>query len=104
MFEHPVAESVKVKVTSPAALTAITPPSAIVAMLLSELLQTPPVLGIAVIVEFTQVTLDEVVTTGKGCTVIVPLAVAEPQPSGVISYAKVPLCVGVPLMIILSES
>ena len=69
VFEHPVAESVKVKVTSPADLTAITPPSVIVAMLLSELLQTPPVIGVAVIVEFTQVKLDDTFTSGNGCTI-----------------------------------
>ena len=77
VFEQPVAESVKVKVTSPADLTAITPPSVIVAMLLSELLQTPPVIGNAVIVEFTQVKLDEVLTSGNGCTVTELVVVFE---------------------------
>jgi hypothetical protein len=48
-----------------------------VAMLLSELIQVPPVLGMAVIVEFTQVTLDEVFTTGNGLTVIELVVVFE---------------------------
>ena len=75
-----------------------------VAMLLSELIQVPPVPGMAVIVELTQVTSEEVLTSGKEWTVIVPVVVVEPQPSGVISYSKVPLCIGVPLMIIVLAS
>ena len=55
----------------------ITPPSVIVAMLLSELIQVPPVPGMAVIVEFTQVKLDVVFTTGNGLTVTELVVVFE---------------------------
>jgi hypothetical protein len=75
-----------------------------VAMLLSELRQLPPTLGVAVIVEFTHVALDDTLTTGNDLTVIVPVAVAEPQPSGVMTYMKVPVCVGFPLMVMVLES
>ena len=59
-----------------------------VAMLLSELLQEPPVLGVAVIVEFTQVTLDEVLTTGNGCTIMANGVIFE-HPVAVFVYLNV---------------
>jgi hypothetical protein len=40
-----------------------------VAILLSELRQLPPALGVALIVEFTHVALDDTLTTGNKLTV-----------------------------------
>jgi hypothetical protein len=48
-----------------------------VAMLLSELRQLPPTLGVAVIVEFTHATLDDTLTTGKDLTVTEVVVVFE---------------------------
>jgi hypothetical protein len=66
VFEHPVAVSVKVKVTVPTAIPVTTPSSVTVANKLSLLDHVPPVEGVSVMVDPTQTELaDEEITGGS---------------------------------------
>jgi hypothetical protein len=77
VFEQPVIPSINVKLTEPILTPVITPELSIVATASFELDQVPTVLGLALMVEPTQVAADEVLTTGSEFTVIEPEVVFE---------------------------